>query len=220
MILVESNANTSAYFRVWDTNTLMELPVDQDHPIELDTPPLISQAISYTWYPSSAICLSAHASPLQEGLYTIWVSVVLGGAIIIHKYFLSVVGPKRLSFHRTLSQPLVLWENFFRHDASISYAGHANVVSRIGYDRQVLPLAKWISDFPATKPPSNKWRMVSKICFSQQRFFLICFVEEKLEVGTSSHSIAPVLFECLCTNVGLQWSINCLQRQTDCHRVL
>jgi hypothetical protein len=167
MILVESNANSNSSLRVWNTNMLMRLPVDQDHAIELDVPPVLSQAISFTWYPGSAICLSAHASPLQEGLYTIWVSVVQGGVIIIHKYRLSLIESRRLSFYRTLSQPLVLWENYFRDDSRISYAGHANVVNRIGYDRQILPLAKWISEFPGTKPPSNKWRKVSDTCSSR-----------------------------------------------------
>ena len=140
----------------------MGLLVEPDRAIELDAPPLISEAISYTWYPSSGICLSAHASPLQEGLYIVWVSVVLGGAIILRKYYLSVIESQRLSFHRTLSQPLVLWENFFRTDSRISYAGHANVVSRLGYSRQILPFAKWLQGSPATKPPSKKWRMVSE----------------------------------------------------------
>lgn len=158
MILVEFNTNTSSYLRVWDTNTLMGFLVDRDYAIELDVPPILSETISFTWYPGSAVCLSAHASPLQWGLYIVWLSVVVRGVIIIHRYCLSVIQSRRLSFHRTLSQPLVLWENYFRDDSRISYAGHANVVSRIGYGRQILPLAKWILDSPGTNSPSSKWR--------------------------------------------------------------
>jgi hypothetical protein len=205
MILVESNAHTSSYFRVWDLNTLMGLPTVRDHVNELDAPPLFSQALSFKWYPGSAICVSAHASPLQENLYTIWVSVVLGGVIIIHKYHLSVIAPRRLSFSRMFSQPLVLWENYFRNDSRISYAGHVNVLSRIGYDRQILPLAQWISDFPGLKPPSKKWRKASKYVLDVDSFLSVLSVryEEKLQVGTPSHSTIPPLLKCPCTTIGL-----------------
>lgn len=188
---------------------LMELPPEN---IELDAPPLISQAISFTWYPGSAICLSAHASPLREGLYVVWVSVVLGGAIIIHRYSLSVRDSRPLSFHRTLSQPLILWENYFRDDSRISYAGHANVVSRIGYDRQILPLGKWRSEFPGRKPPMNKWRKVSGMVILNDGFLIRFLCEEKFEAGISCHSSTPTLFECPGAIVGIQWSVDRVQR--------
>jgi hypothetical protein len=97
---------------------------------------LISESISAGGSKFFSHHLSAHASPLQDGLYIVWLSADTYTSrgrpiIVIRKYHLS---PLELSCHHKTSQlrfPSVsrLW--FDRGDAAISYAGHMNVVRHL-----------------------------------------------------------------------------------------
>ena len=116
-------------FRVWDTKCLMEFMMQ--HYTRLGRPqprPLLSESITLD---ASFFChnfhLSAHASPLQEGHYTIWMLAEGSSTDLIHKYHISTAGPQQLSLHREGSRICTLPDDRFDEQSRVSYAGHVHV---------------------------------------------------------------------------------------------
>jgi len=148
--------------RVWNADSLLETPIKPCHHNYInysdldDTKALISDSISAAGSKFFTHHLSAHASPLQEDCYIIWLStdtyINKQQTIIMRKYCLS---PLELSCHHKPSLSLYpsvkFWLN--RGDASISYAGHMTVYRCVwgidlyrGYEHGLFPLGDSIKN--------------------------------------------------------------------------
>ena len=176
--VVISEVDESTYqcvrIRVWNADLLLEMPIKScDHNsnyinyCELDdSKALISDSISAGGSKFFTHHLSAHASPLQDDRYVIWLStdtyINKEQTIIIHKYYLSPLEP---SCHNKASRSLYPFVKFWwdRGDASISYAGHMTVYRHFwgilpyrGYEHGLFPLGDSIDN---THSPGQKKRL-------------------------------------------------------------
>lgn len=138
------------FLRIWNAEALMSLPVSLS-----DAPPCLSQTISSGGLTTTSIHLSTHASPLQEDLYVIWLTVVTSDANVrVHRYKLSPLkSPTRLALYQKVSPLYSMWEYTFV--SRISYAGHARVHASDSdiHDQHLLRLSELISDDLADIPP-------------------------------------------------------------------
>jgi len=155
VILVERDSCTRPLkFQVWDVHVLMSHSFRRRDDNVLDAvTPLLSEVIPLQYHPFiPALHLSALASPLQEGLYTIWIIVRGHRGNEVHKYQLSGVHSRRLSLHRKGHQTscvvLRIYNTAFHPPPSISYAGYVNFCDS-NHQWGIFPLAKCILDTSA-----------------------------------------------------------------------
>jgi hypothetical protein len=125
IILEVDETCTCIKFRVWNADLFLETPVMDD------STALISESISAGGGTFYSPHLSAHASPLQEFLYIIWLStdtyINCEHSIVIRKYCLSPL--EHSCLRKEASQPCSSYPRFSgiwwdQHNAAISYAGH------------------------------------------------------------------------------------------------
>jgi hypothetical protein len=178
---LDDSTYTVVKIRVWNADLFLKTPVkciggcnnlnycDLD-----DSTALISESMDAGGSKCYSHHLSAHASPLQEDLYIIWLSTdafIKGRhTIIIRKYYLSTLEP---TWHHKASQPRFPDSSKFwwdRVDASVSYAGHMTVYRHVwedlqdmGYDHGLIPLGDRIPcnsvSSPNTCVPRQKRRL-------------------------------------------------------------
>ncbi|KAF8237736.1 hypothetical protein L208DRAFT_457389 [Tricholoma matsutake] len=146
MITVECSPSYDSHLRLWNLDLLMahRSPVITSKPAPISllhsqTILLHSQIMSSKPLPRVRLSLSAHESPLRKGLYTIWVTVSVKGAVeAIYKYDLSLLGSTSLSPNRKTSEPYQLPRSrSLQDDARISYAGHTVLAA---FDSEILSL--------------------------------------------------------------------------------
>jgi hypothetical protein len=202
--IIISEPDESAYkqrmkIRVWNVDLVLEMPVKPSSSdpnfCELDNrTALVSESIYAGGSKFFSHHLSAHASPLQDGLYIIWFSAVThtngGYIIIIRKYYLS---PIKLSCHHKASQSRFpsgskLW--FDRGDAAISYAGHMGVnccFRRDSPDRKyehgLLPLGDAISNTDIHRQEKGLKVLINKYILYKHSHFLHERPLRVIEVG-------------------------------------
>ena len=177
--LYRASTTKKLYLQLWSIDTLMAFPAGAQI-----SPPLLSfESGMPVWERASndntipRVWLSAHASPLREGLYTIWVGRVRGATVGIQKYNLSLLESPTLALRLKASQGYRLWSgdahslfnNQFEGDYWISYAGHASAVTWLSKTHNILPLGSHIS-YSSTQTlvalhttgsrGLDKWRMV------------------------------------------------------------
>jgi len=120
------------FLHVWNIDSLMTHPGQGRHEIELKAPPLIHQSIMYPPGRSSpAFFLSAHASPLRRGHYTLWLACpqtprTTRSLATINKYDVSlqVLRSQEPSLQQLSSETYDLPGTWFVADSRISYSGH------------------------------------------------------------------------------------------------
>jgi hypothetical protein len=156
--------------RIWDTDSLMEFMMEHySHLGRLHPPPVLSEPITLD---ASFFChnfrLSAHTSPLRDGLYTIWMLAEGSSSDLMHKYYISIPEPRKPSLHRKGSHICTLQDDRFDEQSRISYAGHIHIYTHDPrWICKITSLAEHLSDIKEVSPKImrlglNK-RRVSKI---------------------------------------------------------
>ena len=135
-------------FRVWPTDVLIEfmerhLGYSHLYPILLlyKATPLDAAFFCHNLH------LSVYDSPLQQGLYRIWMLAEGRGTHLISKYSISTLVPQMPTLHYRGSQICQLQDHCFNEETRISYAGH--VLQAYTYHPcwicQIIPLAEHLS---------------------------------------------------------------------------
>jgi len=144
--LEHDNFTKTTCLQVWNLHSLMALLKKQrNHP---QIVPLFSEIISPIPEVNPSLRLSVHASPLQDGLFIIWVVVDDSTTVAIQKYNLTSLasrGSLRLSLKRKETCTSRGGRFHVSKDSSISYAGHACVPSDGSRLRDMWPLMDYIS---------------------------------------------------------------------------
>jgi len=168
---VDSPRSRRFCLELWDVDTL-SLPPAGGRSESTLPPSVISHEVGMPkvdQYMTPRIRLSAHPSPLREGVYTIWV-LVRDVTAAIHKFRLSLLEPRKPLLYQNAYQDHGIltfllgndWRNF-REDYGISYSGHASTICNhlwaLGELRHILPLANYMTYTPRGKP-RRRWRQV------------------------------------------------------------
>ena len=167
-------------FQIWRTDVLMEFikrhysHVGRRHPT-----PILFEHITLDMDTSrpGGSCrdfhLFAHASPLQEGLYTMWMLAKDSTINLIHKYHISILDPRQPTLRYKGSQICTLHTDPFDEQSIISFAGH--IAQHSTYDVRwcctITPLGQDLAIAPVKDVPRargmrlrlNKGHRVSEI---------------------------------------------------------
>jgi hypothetical protein len=178
----------------------MALPSKQDHVTDLPVPLLFHSIPSELRLEHSPvdIYISAHASPLLEGRYTVWVLIKNVLTQVIQRYDFSLIELGSFSLGQIIFQPDVQlkvvpkdWLN-----GKILYTGHAVISSNQHLSHTIVrPLAKCLSAGPTPVVPANPplqlsvapWQKVKNINFSFSFVISIPHAQSKLKL--ESHII-------------------------------
>ena len=155
MTELDGSNYTRVKIRVWNADLFLDSPIkspDGNTTYRLDeSAALVCDFMSAGGSKCYSHHLSAHASPLQEGLYIIWVSTdaFINGrnTLVIRKYYLLPL--ERVCYYKA-SEPRFPDSSKFwwdRLDAKITFAGHMTVYRHLwedlhdrGYEHGFIPL--------------------------------------------------------------------------------
>jgi hypothetical protein len=168
--LEHDNFTKTTCLQVWNLHSVMVLLKKQrNHP---QIAPLFSEIISPIPEVNPSLRLSVHASPLQDGVFIIWVVVDDSSTVAIQKYNLASLtsrGSLRFSLKRKETCTSRGGRFHVSKDSSISYAGHACVPSNASRLRDMWPLMSYISyiNDAEMRLVCNKGQEVKNLCHSQ-----------------------------------------------------
>lgn len=143
----------------------MSLSVIQDRIIDLSAPLLSLDIPPLSKYEPAffgGIDISAHASPLREGQYHVWVLMTGSYTQVIQRYDLSLLDPK-LFLGRYISHPETQPIPGYYFGKRFSYSGHAVVSSKHHLSHTI------VSTPPLHKLILGSWRKVKHMHLSISR---------------------------------------------------